>query len=167
MHSTLISHERLLEILQYDPHTGLFTWRVNKAWNAKAGMRAGSINSRGYVIIRADVKLYKAHRLAWFYFYKKRPEDEIDHKNKICSDNRISNLREATRSQNMGNISRCAVNTTGKKGVTFNKDLGKFCSKIKYKQKTIHLGFFTNLDEAHAAYSAASRRLFGEFSRTE
>src|SRR5690242_11158228 len=114
---------------------------------------------------------YYAHRLAWFYVYQVWPKDEIDHINRIPDDNRILNLREANRIENMRNIATPKHNTTGFKGVTRHKFYpGKFMAQISSttelkRRKTKYLGIFDTAEEAHAAYVAASRELHGEFGR--
>ena len=145
--------------LDYNPLTGIFTWRVKVNSRAKAGAVAGS-QSRGYWVIRVAGKLHGAHRLAWFFVYGEWPK-QIDHINGIQSDNRIANLRLATNAQNAQN-SRCR-NRAGFKGVSPKK--GKWRATIKHDGRSIQIGTFASPEEAHAAYVAASRRLFGEFAR--
>lgn len=95
----MVSHEYLVEILQYNKDTGEFLWRhTNKP--------AGGYDSKGYRRIKIKGRYYKAHRLAWVYHYKKWPEDQIDHVNRKRDDNRIVNLRDATHSDNMRNKGR-------------------------------------------------------------
>jgi HNH endonuclease len=147
--------------LDYNPLTGIFTWRVKVNSRAKYGAVAGCW-SRGYWVIRVAGKLHGAHRLAWFFVYGKWPE-QIDHINGIQSDNRIANLRLATTAQNAANMKRPKDNTTGFKGVSFKK--GKWRATIKHAGHQFQIGTFATPEEAHAAYVAASRRLFGEFAR--
>lgn len=78
-------------------------------------------NSLGYVQIKISGKLYHAHRLAWLYVYGYMPEKEIDHINRIRDDNRIANLREATSQLNSLNTGIYKNNTSGSKGIYYNK----------------------------------------------
>jgi hypothetical protein len=119
-----ITHERLLELLEYDPDTGIFKWKVNRKRLAKVGTTAGSINGSGYIHISVDGKLYLAHRLAWFYCFQEWPEKNIDHINGIRTDNRLDNLQDV--SQN------------------------RYQAYIKVNGKTIHLGMFDTGEEAVA-----------------
>jgi len=107
---------------------------------------------------------YAAHRLAWFYETGEWPSDEIDHKNRGRDDNWFENLREATRSQNVANTALRSTNTSGFKGVSFDRSRGRFLSKIKVNYRTINLGRFDAPEEAHAAYLAAAQKHFGEFA---
>jgi protein involved in sex pheromone biosynthesis len=99
--------------------------------------------------------------------HKEWPKEEIDHINMAKDDNRIANLREANRSQNMSNIAKPIHNTVGLKGVTRHKAYpGKFMAQIVVNKKNKYLGIFDTVEEAHAAYAAASQQLHGEFGRT-
>ena len=101
----MLTQERLRELLECNPDTGLFTWRVSRG-RIKAGNVAGSRREDGYVIIRIDDKPYLAHRLMWLHVHGTFPPDDkvIDHKNRITGDNRIDNLHVRTHRQNMGNM---------------------------------------------------------------
>lgn len=95
----------LKTILRYDPETGQFTWLINST-RMKRGSVAGTTSTRGYVAIKIDGQLYKAHRLAWYFSTEVWPDSalEIDHINENKGDNRIINLRLVTRSENQKNI---------------------------------------------------------------
>jgi hypothetical protein len=163
--------DRLQEVLNYDPETGWFTWRVKRPYGRKPGDRAGSVTVQGYRRINIDGRSYTASHLAWFYFYGEMPEDGevIDYKNLDKDDNRIENLRIATYSENSRNIARRCNNSTGFKGVSvFNseRNLKKFRSTITVDGKRIHLGQFATPEEAFEAYRKKTEELHGEFART-
>ena len=100
-----ISHEELIRVLAYDPLTGGFTWKIRPCYNVKAGSIAGAIDpGHGYRRIKYDGILYLAQRLAWFYVNKTWPDGEIDHEDRDRANNRIDNLRLATKGQNRCNI---------------------------------------------------------------
>lgn len=162
-----LTAERLREILHYDPETGLFTWcaHTTPRHRTTGGQIAGRRQSRGYIQITIDGRCYVAHRLAWFYITGSWPAAEIDHINGIRDDNRFVNLREATRAQNMANSRRLHSNTSGFKGVSFDKRDGRWRAYIRGNQRRHHLGSFDTPEEAHAAYCAAAAELFGEFAR--
>ena len=147
--------ERVRELLDYNPDTGVFTWKVKRGGKAQAGTVAGYEHVTGYWYIAIDKKYYPAHRLAWLYIHGVEPENDIDHINHQRSDNRISNLREATRSQN------CA-NKVGTKGFIFRR--GLYEVYVKVFQKRHFIGCFKTEDEAREAYAVARIKYFGEFS---
>lgn len=161
----MLTHERLKEVLEYDPETGHFVARVTRS-NLLKGARAGKRSGK-YSRIRIDGRLYYTHKLAWFYMHGKWPDAQIDHINLVPSDNRISNLREATHAQNNFNHSRQRNNKSGKKGVQFAKHSGRWRARIYKDSRPIHLGCFATAEEAHAAYVAAARIHHGEFARAE
>ena len=152
-----LTAEYLRSILDYDPETGIFTRKVSTSSRAKVGDIAGSLDGDGYLCISLQRRLYKAHRLAWLHTYGVWPKDQIDHINRIGTDNRISNLREATNKQNSQNRSKSSNNTSGHPGVGWYKPTSKWVAQIKHNQKLIHLGYFTNIEDAVAARKAAEK----------
>lgn len=164
-----VTHAQLLEWLHYDPATGYFTWRITKGRCAKKGSRAGSFDKKGYVVINLRINgrqtTYRAHRLAWFYVHGRWPESDIDHNKLDKADNRLDELREATRSQNMANTAAHADSLTGVKGVSFDKRRGRYYARIMKDGRHHHLGYFDHLEAAASAYASAAQRLFGEFAR--
>ncbi len=103
MHTTKLTHDKLLRMLDYNPDTGLFVWKQNRNRAAMKGMVAGTQNkTTGYVYIMIDGETHAAHNLAWFYIKKEWPI-EIDHDNRIRNDNRFVNLINGTRIDNMKN----------------------------------------------------------------
>lgn len=99
----MITTRRLKERLEYNPVTGIFTWKVRPCRNVMAGDKAGTLHPTGYLKIVIDKRAYNAHRLAWFYMTGEWPEFAIDHINGIKHDNRIDNLRKANWSENAMN----------------------------------------------------------------
>lgn len=153
----LLTPERLRELLHYDPDTGIFTWTRSTSNRAVAGKTAGCATPSGYVLLRIDDVLYKAHRLAWFYAYAVWPSKGLDHINRIPCDNRLQNLREANQSENMQNAGPQKNNRSGIPGVFFT---GKSWSAyIAINKKRTYLGFFKTKSEAVSARFAAAARL--------
>lgn len=156
------TQERLKELFNYDPETGIFTRNLDRRkW--KAGTVAGTI-ACGYISINVDYCIYRAHRLAWRYMTGEDPETGIDHINGIPTDNRFCNLRLANQSENMRNIHKKKLNICGAKGVHKARN-GRFCAKIQRLGKTIHLGTFDSIEEARASYNTASKVIHGSFGR--
>lgn len=159
-----LTHDALTEHLSYDPDTGLFTWLVPRPRGIKVGTVSGRITQSGYVQIQLFHRRYQAHRLAWFYHFRCWPQFMLDHINGDGTDNRISNLREATNSLNQANRKRLSTNTSGSRGVTWHKQCGKWQAAIKVNGSNIHLGLFENLNDASEAYEMAANRYFGEYA---
>jgi len=159
---TSISHERLLELVEYNPLTGLMTWKKPTTNRVKAGSRAGSVSGTGYWQIGLDGKVYLFHRVAWFYVTAAWPEKWIDHKNGDFTDNRFENLRASSISQNAGNTKMHADNSVGLKGVYRKRN--KFAARIRCGA-AYNLGVFDTPEEAHAAYVDAAKKYFGDFAR--
>ena len=156
----LITHEELKERLSYNQYTGEFTWLSlsSKRLHIEIGSIAGSLKRDGYVSIQVNKVAYKAHRLAWFYFYGIWPKEMIDHIDGNKTNNSISNLREATRSENGQNQKKpTCKNKLGVLGVTL-KD-GKYEAQIKINYKQFWLGSFKTIEEASNAYILAKREL--------
>lgn len=147
-------------LLTYEPATGVFRWLVPKG-RARAGDEAGTTatasDGRQVRQIRVDGVIYLAHRLAWFMIYGAWPPQEIDHRNGDSCDNRLDNLRLATRAQNNQNIGVTKA-VSGFRGVTFHA--GKWRAQIKYAGHNHYLGRFNSPDEAHSAYVDKRKELF-------
>jgi len=170
------------QLLDYDPKSGVFRWRKravkmfadgprqNNAcatWNSRyAGNVAGTPDKDNYLQINIFKKQYKAHRLAWFIQTGSWPEGDIDHANCDPIDSRLANLRAATRSQNHANKGTRADNTSGRKGVSWDKSRRKWVAHIGRNGRIYHLGRFNSAEDASASYSEAAQRLYGEFART-
>lgn len=163
----LLSVKELQDSLDYDPESGEFTRRATTSINPKVreGAVAGTSDTAGYINIRIGKARYLAHRLAWLYTYGEFPEGDLDHINGIKSDNRISNLREATRSQNMANTGTPKHNSSGTKGVCFDKANKKWMAYLQINKQFKNLGRFDSKEAAIDARKKAEAEAFGEFCR--
>lgn len=152
-----LTAEYLRSILSYDPESGIFTRKVHTASRAKVGDVAGSQSRGGYLRITVQSRLYQAHRLAWLYVYGTWPKDQLDHVNRVRTDNRIANLREVTNKQNQQNASKSSRNTSGHPGVVWHKQNSKWQATIMHNYKRRYLGCFTNIEEAISARKAGEK----------
>ena len=165
-----VAIEALREALDYNPETGRFTWKFRprdhfqnvKVWknvnNRFAGKEAGAINKQGYRIIQINGLMLKAHRIVIALADGRWPEYEVDHINQTRDDNRLANLRKATRLENMQNRSQFKSNTSGVTGVFWHKDNKKWVAFIRAANCQTYLGSFVNFDNAVAARKAAEVR---------
>lgn len=166
---TQLTHARLRQLLHYDPETGVFTWLVRRG-KANVGSIAGCRFRKNkeyseYLAIRIDGQLYQnAARLAWLYMTGAFPDRHVDHKNRKPLDNRWCNLRLATPSQNGANKEIRIDNKSGRTGVIFLPDRGKWRADISVGGKNKHIGYFLDKDAAYAAYREAKVRFYGEFA---
>lgn len=145
-----LTHKELLERLSYNPDTGVFTWIKSNSNAAPSGSVAGCINNTsGYCQIRINGETFRAHRLAWFYVHGKWPEKQMDHINRVKTDNRIKNLRLVSHSENNQNKKV--------KGYTYSKKSKKWRSYIGLNGKKHHLGYFDSPEEAEQAYFTAKK----------
>jgi hypothetical protein len=149
--------------LNYDPSSGLFWWIKGNKRNTKPGQEAGCI-SRGRRVIRLLNRNYEASNLAWLIMTGEWPTGEVDHLNKIPSDNSWNNLRLANGSQNNANRGKNKNNTSGHKGVHFCKRDKKYVARIMKDRKMIFLGAYDNLEEAAMVYRSKAIELFREFA---
>lgn len=154
----MIAQAELKSVLHYEPETGVFTWLARRGQNS-AGSEAGSAHSQGYVTVKYQGRHYYAHRLAWLYVTGYWPENQIDHRNRIKSDNRFDNLRDVTPSINQLNHIRAqAGNRSGFRGVTQIASGFKANIKLKPGERQLYLGTFRTGAEAHQAYLTAKNR---------
>lgn len=164
---TNLTWQDLIHILNYDPLTGNFRWNFNDPHGGRRveGKIAGSRNSSGYILIHLNGAKYRAHRLAWLYIHHTWPGKMLDHINGNKSDNRISNLRLATRSQNFCNRGKNSNNTSGYKGVSWNKRDKNWTVHICVNRKQRHGGSFKVKEDAVLAYNKLAVRYHGAFAR--
>ena len=152
-----LTAEYLRSVLHYDPETGIFTRKVRTSRRVKVGDIAGYPDGHGYLQIRVQSRLYKAHRLAWLYTYGERPKGQIDHINRNRSDNRIANLRDVSHKQNQQNSGKRHDNKSGHTGIYWYKQSFKWRACIMHNYKLIHLGYYNTIEEAIYARKAGEK----------
>lgn len=154
-----ITQAMLREHVDYDPETGTFRWRTKPLRGEVGGIATGE-DGQGYLRLTICGERHRAHRLAWLYVYGFWPNCLVDHINMDRSDNRIENLRLATKVQNGAN-SKNRMNATGYRGVATDK--GKYYAQFRVARKTKRIGPFLTPEEASFAYRCAAAVLYGEF----
>ena len=159
---------RLREVLSYDPDTGIFTRNFSTSTRVRPGDVAGGVGSSGYINIKIGKVHFLGHRLAWLYVNGFWPERRIDHINGVLTDNRMSNLRQASASENQQNCKVRSDSSSGYTGVSFNKASGKWQAQIAINNKLNYLGVFNSPELANVAYKAAKEKLhvFQPFQRS-
>jgi hypothetical protein len=161
-----LTQTKLRQLFVHDESSGVFV-RRRKAGPMPAGTVAGTVNSYGYVWIRINGKSYAAHRLAWLYHYGVMlgSDVHVDHINGKRIDNRIDNLRLATRSQNNANARKSVRNTSGAKGVSWSKRDQKWIAQIRRGGGNRFIGSFDCIAAASLAYQVEADKVHGEFAR--
>jgi hypothetical protein len=170
----MIEPETLRKLLRYEPATGKLFWRdrppemfnsskncsadaVARGWNTQhAGKEAfTSTTCFGYRQGSILCKRHDAHRLIWALHYGEWPKGHIDHVNGIRDDNRIANLRDVSRTDNQRNMKRPITNKSGVMGVYVHTPTGAWRAQIMVNRKNVHIGVFTDFNDAVAARKAA------------
>lgn len=162
----------VLSVVDYNPSSGEFHWRWRQGrerttltWNFRfAFKKCSSINSDGYLMIMINGKAYPAHRLAWLIVYGTMPDGFIDHINRVRTDNRISNLRLVTHSENMQNRKIQKNNKSGYRGVSWDAKYGKWRVCGSRNKKQIWLGYFDDLELAELVISEFRGKYHGQFA---
>lgn len=155
------SVEELRQVLEYNPATGIFTWKADRKNAMRVGTIAGTLDAGGRRRITHESRQYYAAWIAWAFMTGEWPVATVDHRNRVRGDDRWDNLRTATRHQNVGNSSRY----TGKdlpKGVSRARD--RYVARIRKGKVPHHLGTFDTIAEAAAAYMVAAKEYWGEFA---
>ena len=152
-----LTQERVRELFDLDYETGVLRWRVNKH-RARMGDIAGNSVGRGYYQVTIDYKMYYLHRVIFLYAFGYLPEHQVDHISRDRLDNRPCNLREVTPQCNTRNTGVGSKNTSGVKGVSWNKCGRKWRTQIVVGKQQ-HLGFYEDFIDAVAARLAAEQCL--------
>jgi len=151
----MITQEEAKALFDYDPDTGVLTWKVSRSNHVKIGDEAGSMHSMGYRQVNINYKPTTVHRIIWLWYHGELPPHHIDHINRDKLDNRISNLRLATAQENTRNSKLSKNNKSGVNGVFWSERTGKWIAKIKVDRENIWLGYHKTLLDAAAARLSA------------
>jgi hypothetical protein len=153
----------LKKLIHYDPETGVFT-RISGGRKCDRGVIAGGFAGAGYLTTTVGGRKYYLSRLAWMYVHGRWPAADIDHVNRNKTDNRLVNLREATRSENLRNVVRWKDNTSGETGIYWNKSKQKWFLRLSVQRKCIWGGMHDTLEQAVAKKQEMVREYYGEFA---
>lgn len=157
-----------LRLYRYDPETGIVTWRVGNGRSVKSGDRAGCVDPvSGYRKVGYRGKQTPEHRLAWLMHYGEEPSDDIDHINRVRADNRICNLRLATKAENNRNKSATVKNKSGVPGVYWSAEHKKWKAQISINGKRVFLGLHDQLSDAARAKRDAEIKHFGKYRNAD
>lgn len=140
---------------------GLY-WKHSRGSNAKAGNRAGRLLGTGYRSVHVSGRRYQEHRLVYLWHHGFMPK-QVDHINRVKSDNRIENLRAADHSTNQMNTDTRG-SQSGLRGVRLVPKTGRWAARIYRNGKEIRIGTFATQEEASAAYKEAAKNMFGDFA---
>ena len=158
-----LTSQRVRELLNYDPDSGIFTGKVDVGrWGRiKAGTPTGSPDATGHLRIQVDGTLYYAHRLAWLVVTGEWPVGDIDHIDGAPANNRFANLRDVPHQTNTENRRRAARNKRSGMpiGVFIDRRDGAIRADITVNGKARSLGRFNDAQQAHEAYLKAKREL--------
>lgn len=155
--------EYLRSVLSYHPITGVLAWKITRK-RCRAGEEAGSPDSKGRMRMEINGRSYSVASVCWAIYRGQWPKHQLDHKNRVRTDNRIVNLREATNQQNSFNRQKHAGKQLAK-GVSLHR--GRYTSRITVSGKTKNLGSFGSEELAAAAYRTAAAELHGGFAAYE
>lgn len=167
----LPSQEELLRLFNYDPDSGVMSWRANPKHYGTASGKLGTVSSCGYLYVGvrdghgAKFKTYIAHRIIWKMMTGEDPVDQIDHIDGDRLNNRWSNLRPADNGKNRWNSKLAKNNKSGVKGVCWDTSHRKWNAYISIGGKQSRLGRFDVLDDAAAVVNAVRINLHGDFAR--
>lgn len=157
-----LTQERLKELLHYEPESGIFT-RLKTAGRYVAGAIAGSMDDEGYLRISIDGKHYRSARLACLYMTGEMPI-EADHINRIRHDDRWENIRQADRRQNAANRKLQRNNTSGFKGISWDKRRNLWGVNATIDGKLRWFGYFDDIELAGLVSSEVRSKIYGEFA---
>ena len=158
-----LSFDEAWRLFDYDPETGVFKRRV-KVGVYGPGHVVGTVDGKGYLHVNRCGQFIRLHRLAWFMFFGVEPSDKIDHINRICTDNRIANLRDCSQHYNNGNQTSNRKNTSGIRGVYWNQKIDRWHAQIKVFGKQTYIGSHKNSAVAAAWYNFKAVEVFGAFA---
>lgn len=157
-----ITQEFLRKRFDYNPITGEIIYRYRTGPLAKEGQVAGTVTKNGYLSIQVLKKRIYVHRLIWIYMTGDIPNEDVDHIDGVRTNNQWSNLRLASRQQNMFN--KPGKSSSGIKGVYFVPKTSRWVAELRIDRKRVYQEYFATLDAAAQGIRINRIRLHGEFA---
>jgi len=157
-----ITKEILHQYFEYKD--GVLYWKLSVSNNVKASYKAGCTNNNGYTIIKLFKKYIYAHRAIFMMFNDYVP-NIVDHIDGNARNNRIENLRDTSKAQNAWNSKLHKNNSSGIRGVSWNKQTGKWKAEIRANGQCYFLGRFSTLESAKKAIDLARNKYHGKYAR--
>ena len=157
-----LAHDLVRELFDYKD--GELFWKQKPNRRIKAGSKAGRPKSNDYEVVTISGSIYMSHRIIFLWHHGYLPEF-VDHIDGNISNNRIENLRECSLSQNQFNKKMGKNNTSGYKGVHFNKQAGKWHVEVQCNQKKYYGGLFDDVKAAGKAADKLRNSIHKEFAR--
>ena len=155
MTDSCLTHARVLRLFDYDTPTGNLIWKVSESNRIKVGDAAGAVARNGRRYIGVDGERLMAHRLVWFHQKGAWPAENLAPANGDYLDTRIENLIEQTAQETASKGKMKSTNTSGVKGVWFDKTKQKWAAQTVRNYRTIFHGYFSTIDEAKVALANA------------
>ena len=161
MADSILTQELVKDLFEY--RNGELYWKIARQ-GIKIGNKAGCVSNSGYLRTDINRKKYLNHRIIFLYHHGYLPKflDHIDN-NKI--NNRVENLREATSHQNNCNTKTRTDNTSGIKGVCWDKDVKKWRVQLQVNGKKTHIGIYADIELAELVVTEARNKYHGEFAK--
>jgi hypothetical protein len=154
-----LTQERVQELFAYNPEDGILrTKTIRQGSNSYIGQPIGTLTNYGYLCVTIDTKRYQLHRVIWLYVYGYIPKEDLDHIDGNRTNNRLFNLREANRQDNLKNTAVHRDSSTSILGVNWDKRKSKWRATIYVNKKQEHLGYFKEIQEATLARQQANIR---------
>lgn len=159
----MITQDELKKLFHYDPE-GFLVYAIRPRGRSNKGDKAGTPQPNGYWHVMIKRKRYLVHRLIYLYHHGVLPK-EIDHIDGNKANNRIENLREATRRQNSWNTPvRKVKSKSGYRGVIYLPDRDRWLAYTQFNGKMKYIGHFNNKHDAARAYNDFVLKHRGEFA---
>lgn len=159
METPVLDRQILMNLVHYDPETGAVTWKTSRK-KCRAGGAVGNLDSKGYLRAMLLGKEYRLHRVVWFYMTGAWPPAEIDHRNRVRTDNRWDNLRLATVGEQRQNQGVRSDASTGFRGVGYLAHKNVWIARIALNNTRKSLGWHATLIDAVAARLRAERAMY-------